>query len=227
MTQRRLSPAARRQQIIDAARGVIVQRGLATTSLRDIATAAGVSLGTVTYHFDGVDEILSAVVVAESARFYEDVVRSADAEPDPWQALDLIVAPLFGDSDDVTAHWRIWSDYWATVARRPEMATTYAGLIRHWEACCTRIVARGVESGVFREVSPGTTALKLAAYSDGLGTQRAQRVEGLTPEVARAWMDEFARALLTPAGTPGPADTPAPAGTLTSVGTLTPPAAGE
>ncbi|CCH76972.1 putative TetR-family transcriptional regulator [Nostocoides japonicum T1-X7] len=205
MTRRRLPPAARRAQIIEAARGVIVERGLAVASLRDIAKAADVSLGTVTYHFDGVDEILSAVVVTESERFYEDVVRAADAEPDPWRALEIIVASLFGDSDDVAAHWRIWSDYWAAVARRPEMAAAYADRIRHWEACCTRVIARGVASGTFRGVDPEVTALKLAAYSDGLGTQRAQNVEGLTAEVARTWMNEFARWLLSPDGRPAEA----------------------
>lgn len=199
MSTRRLPPAERRRQIVAAARGVIVQRGLAVASLRDIARAADVSLGTVTYHFDGVDEILSAVVITDSERFYEDVVRLADAEPDPWVALRLLIEPLFDDSDDVRAHWRIWSDYWAAVARRPEMAAAYAGRIRYWEACCTRVITRGVASGVFGDVVPAEAALKLAAYSDGLATQLAQNLPALTHPVARAWMDEFTLALLTPA----------------------------
>ncbi|WP_035812135.1 TetR/AcrR family transcriptional regulator [Jiangella gansuensis] len=198
MTRRRFPPAARRQQIVDAARSVIVQRGLAVASLRDIAAAAGVSIGTVTYHFSGVDEILSAVVVAESERFYADIVAAADAEPDPWRALYHLIDPLFADSAEVEAHWRIWADYWAVVARRPEMADAYATRIRHWEACCARIIARGVRTAVFASVDPESVALKLAAYSDGLGTQRAQGAAGLTAEMAHRWMVEFAQLLLRP-----------------------------
>ena len=196
MTQRRLAPAERRRQIVEAARSAIVQQGLAATSLRDIAAASGVSLGTVTYHFASIDEILSAVVVAESERFYGEVVREADAEPDPRRALTMLIDPLFSDAADVEAHWRIWSDYWAAVARRPEIADAYATRIRHWEACCARVIRRGVDARVFAEVDPDDAALKLAAYSDGLGTQRAQGASGLTAETARAWMTEFTSLLL-------------------------------
>lgn len=200
MTRRRLSPAERREQVVQAARSVIVQRGLAGTSLRDIAAAAQVSMGTVTYHFSGVDEILSAVVIAESERFYGAVVAAADAEEDARRALQILVDPLFDDAPDVEAHWRIWSDFWAAVARRPDMADAYAQRIRHWEACCARTIERGVAAGTFRAVDPEDAALKLAAYADGLGTQRAQGVAGLTAERARAWMWEFVELLLIPAG---------------------------
>lgn len=198
MTKRRLPPAQRREQIVGAARTAIVQRGLATISLRDIAAAAEVSMGTVTYHFSSIDEILSAVVIAESEQFYGEVIDAADAEPDPFRALELMVTPMFRDSPDVEAHWRIWSDYWATVARRPEIAEAYATRIRSWQGCCERIVARGVDAGTFREVDPKATALKLAAYSDGLGTQLAQGAHGLTSAVARAWMLEYVGLLLSP-----------------------------
>ncbi|SDS65647.1 TetR/AcrR family transcriptional regulator [Microlunatus soli] len=194
----RLSPAQRREQIVRAARSAIAQRGLAATALRDIAAAAGVSIGTVTYHFASTDEILRAVVIAESERFYGDVITAADAEPDARRALQLIIEPLFGDSADVQAHWRIWADYWAIVARRPEIAGAYAMRIRSWEACCVRIITRGVDDGTFRTVDPDETALKLAAYSDGLGTQLAQDAQGITTEAARNWMFELIDLLLGP-----------------------------
>lgn len=196
MTQKRLAPAARRQQITEAARSLIVRQGLGSTSLRDIAAAAGVSMGTVTYHFTGIDEILGAVVVTESERFYADVVQAADAEPDVRRALGILMDPMFGESPDVEDHWRIWSDYWAAVVRRPGMTQPYAERVRYWEACCTRVIARGVEAGTVRPVDPAQSALKLSAYADGLATQRGQEAPGLTAGVARAWMDEFIEALL-------------------------------
>lgn len=73
--------------------------GLAATSLRDIAAAAQVSVGTVTYHFVGVDEILSAVVITESESFYAKVVQAADSEPDPRRAMLILIDSLFSDSD--------------------------------------------------------------------------------------------------------------------------------
>ncbi len=195
--RRRMSPAARREQIVAAARAVIVRRGLGSTSLRDIASAADVSMGTVTYHFDSVDDILGAVVIAESERFYEQVVSAADAEPDAGRALGILLEPLFAEGDAVEAHWRIWTDYWAAISQRPGMNDAYGARIRHWERCVARVIARGAADGTFRDVDPDAAALKLAAYSDGLATQRAQGVATLTPAVARTWFLEFADALLS------------------------------
>lgn len=200
MSQRRLPPDERRRQIVEAARSVIVRQGLGTTSLRNIANEAQVSMGTVTYHFSSIDDIIGAVVVTESERFYADVVAAADTEPDARSALQLLVDPLFGDTDDVHAHWRIWSDYWAATGRRPEMTQAYADRIRHWENCCARVIARGVAAGVFRPVEPRESALKLAAYADGLGTQRLQEARDLSAEVARTYLTEFIDLLLSPAG---------------------------
>ncbi|WP_260233450.1 TetR/AcrR family transcriptional regulator [Curtobacterium sp. PhB130] len=191
----RQRPEVRRAMIVRAARSVIVRNGLGATGLRDIAAEAGVSVGTVTYHFASVAEILNEVVVLETERFYGAIVAAVDAEPDTVRALRMLVEPLFDDSDEVRQHWRIWSDYWTAVARRPEVADEYAERIRVWEACLVRVIRRGVEDGTFDTASDGidasVVALKLAAYSDGVATQLAQNAPGLTNAVALTWMWEF------------------------------------
>ncbi|MBF4593289.1 TetR/AcrR family transcriptional regulator [Curtobacterium flaccumfaciens] len=197
----RQRPEVRRAMIVEAARAVIVRNGVGATGLRDIAAEAGVSVGTVTYHFGSVAEILNEVVVLETERFYGAIVAAVDAEPDVLVGLRMLVAPLFGDTEQVRQHWRIWSDYWTAVVRRPEVAAEYAERIRVWEACLVRVIRRGVEAGVFggtRQGSDGgdpvdadTVALQLAAYSDGVATQIAQGVPGLTNTVALSWMWRF------------------------------------
>jgi AcrR family transcriptional regulator len=177
--------------IVEAARAVIVRNGVGATGLRDIAAEAGVSVGTVTYHFGSVAEILNEVVVLETERFYGAIVAAVDAEPDVLVGLRMLVAPLFGDTEQVRQHWRIWSDYWTAVVRRPEVAAEYAERIRVWEACLVRVIRRGVDAGVFADVDADTVALQLAAYSDGVATQIAQGVPGLTNTVALSWMWRF------------------------------------
>jgi len=177
--------------IVEAARAVIVRNGVGATGLRDIAAEAAVSVGTVTYHFGSVAEILNEVVVLETERFYGAIVAAVDAEPDVLVGLRMLVAPLFGDTEQVRQHWRIWSDYWTAVVRRPEVAAEYAERIRVWEACLVRVIRRGVEAGVFVDVDADTVALQLAAYSDGVATQIAQGVPGLTNTVALSWMWRF------------------------------------
>ncbi|MGU3408774.1 TetR family transcriptional regulator C-terminal domain-containing protein [Microbacterium sp. M1A1_1b] len=191
----RQRPEVRRAMIVRAARSVIVRNGLGATGLRDIAAEAGVSVGTVTYHFASVAEILNEVVVLETERFYGAIVEAVDLEPDAVRALGMLVEPLFDDSEQVRQHWRIWSDYWTAVARRPEVAEEYAERIRVWEACLVRVIRRGVADGTFHRgpdgIDPSAVALKTAAYSDGVATQIAQNAPGLTNAVALTWMWEF------------------------------------
>jgi AcrR family transcriptional regulator len=195
--RRRLPPEERREQVIAATRELIVARGFGTVSLRDIARAAGVAVGTVTYHFAGVDELLGAVVVSESERFYDEVIRVADATESPWLALRALMEPMFTDRD-APAHWRIWTEYWSVVARRPTVLQAYVKRIHSWEACCARTVRRGIATGVYREVNVDVTALKLAAYADGIATQLAQGRTEISSEGAVDAMMELAAALLSP-----------------------------
>ncbi|WJX99410.1 TetR/AcrR family transcriptional regulator [Curtobacterium sp. 458] len=199
-TRARQRPEVRRAMIVAAAREVIVRRGVGATGLRDIAAEAGVSVGTVTYHFDSVAEILNEVVVLETERFYGAIVEAVDAEPDPVRAVRMLVEPLFAERQEVREHWRVWSDYWTAVVRRPEVAAEYAERIRVWEACLVRVLRRGVETGVFAaSAHPETVALQLAAYSDGVATQIQQGVPGLTNSVALEWMWSFLAHELGPA----------------------------
>jgi AcrR family transcriptional regulator len=55
-------PADTRDQILAAAARLFAQQGYATTTLRQIADAAGIKAGSVYYHFDGKDEIAACVL---------------------------------------------------------------------------------------------------------------------------------------------------------------------
>ena len=56
-TQRRYDPG-RRDRIINACLDVIAETGVAGTSHRKVAEAADVPLGSMTYHFSGMNELL-------------------------------------------------------------------------------------------------------------------------------------------------------------------------
>jgi len=60
----------RRRQVVRAALELIGERGIAQVSARDIARHAGVSPGTVTYHFAGVREIFAEAITMEIEEYY-------------------------------------------------------------------------------------------------------------------------------------------------------------
>lgn len=60
MTGRRRYEPDRRQRLIEVTLDVIAARGVAGTTHRRVAAAADVPLGSVTYHFTGLDDLLTS-----------------------------------------------------------------------------------------------------------------------------------------------------------------------
>ena len=58
---RRLPAEVRREQILDAAQHVLLERGLRDTTMADVAAAAGVAKGTTYVHFESKDDVLAAL----------------------------------------------------------------------------------------------------------------------------------------------------------------------
>ena len=69
---RRRRPADERVgQLLDAAESVLLERGLATTTIADVAEAAGVAKGTVYLYFGSKDALLAGLRARHLGRFVE------------------------------------------------------------------------------------------------------------------------------------------------------------
>ena len=68
-----MSIEQRRAHLVEAAIGLAEQKGVAAVTTRDVARAAGVSLGVVHYCFDSKDALITEVVKALSAELRDSV----------------------------------------------------------------------------------------------------------------------------------------------------------
>ncbi|WP_026820275.1 TetR/AcrR family transcriptional regulator [Arthrobacter castelli] len=197
MSKQRHSPVVRRQLIIEAARKAIMREGMRHTSLRDIAAQAEVSLGTVTYHFKSVYEIIGAAALQEAELFYTPLVEAVRDEPDPKAALLALIDPLFDGAEETAAHWRLWLEYWNASSTRPGLAEEDYGRLRIWQTCFEETIKRGIADGEFAAgVDPAEVALKVAAFSDGIATQISMNPAGLSHVTAKQWMRQLLTAEL-------------------------------
>ena len=127
---RRADPG-RRDAIIDVALDVIAEHGVAGTSARRVAEAADVPLGSISYHFDGMDELFREAFtrfgVDWSRRFAErfrGVVRRDEA-------LDVVVALIEHPIDPSARSLVITHELYTLAARRTEFrAITNAWMAR-------------------------------------------------------------------------------------------------
>ncbi|MEU4499088.1 TetR family transcriptional regulator [Streptomyces sp. NBC_00210] len=91
---RRYDPE-RRQRIIDAAIRVVGSKGIAGLSHRSVAAEADVPLGSTTYHFASLDELLVAAL-RQTNEGFAAAVRNSGALADPEADLAGELARLMG-----------------------------------------------------------------------------------------------------------------------------------
>jgi TetR/AcrR family transcriptional regulator, transcriptional repressor for nem operon len=80
---RRQPPDVRREQILDAAEQVLVERGLATATMAEVAEAAAVAKGTVYLYFESKAELLAGLRARYFERFAAGLGDPPGAAPAP------------------------------------------------------------------------------------------------------------------------------------------------
>lgn len=87
-----------RTAILEAALGLFSTRGVAGTTLSDVAQRAGVTRGAIYWHFDNKDDLLRALW-QEIFLPYEKITEAGerDEEPDPLGALHSVLVAILTD----------------------------------------------------------------------------------------------------------------------------------
>ncbi|MFF8396362.1 TetR/AcrR family transcriptional regulator [Streptomyces sp. NPDC016172] len=154
---RRYDPE-RRQRIIDAAIRVVGEKGIAGLSHRSVAAEADVPLGSTTYHFTTLDELMVAALRQANEGFAKvAAARAGLADPQTDLAAELagwMGEWLTGDRTGVELEYELY----LAALRRPAL--------RPVAAECTETVAELLS----RRTDP-VTARALVALIDGICLQ--------------------------------------------------------
>jgi AcrR family transcriptional regulator len=85
--RRRLSREARARQLLDIAETVFTARGVQTSSMDDIAAAAGISKPILYDHYGSKDRLLAAVILRAGSVLGDAVLAAVNSAPTPEDAL--------------------------------------------------------------------------------------------------------------------------------------------
>ena len=151
-TTRRTDPG-RRDRIIDVCIDVIAESGVAGVSHRKVAAAADVPLGSMTYHFKGMDDLLfeafnrhaSTNVVA----FEKRMAEATDPDSARGAVADIIFGAVRGDPRELVLSHELYT----LAARDPRfrditnawMARSRAALERHFDPDTARALDALIE----------------------------------------------------------------------------------
>ncbi|MDG9727989.1 MULTISPECIES: TetR/AcrR family transcriptional regulator [unclassified Streptomyces] len=154
---RRYDPE-RRRRIIDAAIRVVGRKGIAGLSHRTVAAEADVPLGSTTYHFATLDELLVAALRQANEGFAKVVAgHPALSDPDadlPAELARVLGEWLGGDRTGVELEYELY----LAALRRPALRPVAA----EW--------AEGVAGSLASRTDP-VTARALVALMDGICLQ--------------------------------------------------------
>lgn len=191
-TRRRQPPEVRRAMIIDGARELIAEQGMHATTIRDIAGAAQVAVGTVTYHFSGIAEVLAGVLQAEMAEYSAPIMQASAQAPTGLAGLKTLTRGLLADGDRATEHWKLWLDFWTLAAHQVHYADWQTQVYIDLHGLAGELLARGMADGSL----PGATdakrhAIEYIAMMDGLVVQSYRPDSRLTSAQARTILEDF------------------------------------
>jgi AcrR family transcriptional regulator len=180
-----------RRRIVDAAKGLYAERGMAGTSMLAVATAADVAPGTVRNHFPDATSLASAVgesLLVELSLPDDSVFDGARSMAARMERLALELAAL-SDRGDV---------WWFAMQREPELARIWAGLQSSYEVRLDAITREALGP-----LGSDDEALAVVAAVIGPPTFYALRGRGYSsPDAVRIgldlvvpWLERRARAV--------------------------------
>ncbi|GGM17712.1 TetR/AcrR family transcriptional regulator [Promicromonospora citrea] len=177
MTTRRYDPD-RRDRIIDACLDLVAEVGVAGVSHRKVAARADVPLGSMTYHFAGMDELLREAfgrfARTVSDGFERRMREATDLDGARAAVVAIITEDLFGTQRDLV----LTHELYTLAAREPAyraltnawMARSRAALERHFDPATARLLDALIEGLTIHR------ALDTEAPLPGTVTEAVRRV---------------------------------------------------
>jgi AcrR family transcriptional regulator len=170
-----------RRQVLDAAIATLAERGLASTSIQDIADAAGMSKGAVHYHFESKDELLQHVL-GRCCESVEARVRAVFDEPgSPMDRVRRAILEMWIVRRDGIPEMRVLSELHMLSRQNREIRTALGDAMRKAREQVIQVgLNRLIEMGLRPRVSLSVAPRLILATLDGLSIQH--EIDPIPPE---------------------------------------------
>jgi DNA-binding transcriptional regulator YbjK len=140
----------RKSRIIDAAIDVIAEHGVAGTTHRRIAAVADVPLGSLTYHFSGLEDLLEQAFTRHAERMSPLYEAHFDGVQTREQLVEAITDLIHGDAGANPRDWALAYELYLAALRNPALRSVTESWMRRSRAVLERFVdpvtARGVDA---------------------------------------------------------------------------------
>jgi AcrR family transcriptional regulator len=189
-----MAPGDRRAAIIEAALAVILKKGLAATSVRDVAAEMGTSSGLIHHYFSSMDELLASAFELAATEDYEATKSAMRPVADPVERLRVFFATYIRAEQDWA--FQLWLDVWAEAGRRPVIQATSQRLNVAWQQLLVSAIRDGVATGAFVCADPHGAGWRILSLLDGLALQTVAHHVSIDRAAVLAWSTALAESEL-------------------------------
>ena len=181
----RLSPSARRDEIIAASLRVAAAKGLANTTVREVAAEMGTSSGLIHHYFTSMDDVLAAAfdkAAGADLSATETAMHSCTSAAERLSTFFASYTRL-----DEYSSFQMWLDAWAEAVRRPALGATSRRLNVAWQRLIATTIIEGIEEGAMSCDEPDAAAWRVLSLLDGLSMQLAAHPGVIDRSIALDW----------------------------------------
>jgi AcrR family transcriptional regulator len=191
----RMSPDQRRQAIVSAALDVMLAKGMAATTVREVAERMGTSSGLIHHYFASMDDLLAAAFDRAASQDLDATVEALAVHGDPVERLRVFFA-TYARADQDWA-FQLWLDAWSEAARRPALQATSRRLNIAWQQVLVGCIQDGVRTGAAACPDPDGAAWRILSLLDGLALQAVAHKVPIERSTVIAWSAALAETELS------------------------------
>lgn len=165
-TRRQRERERHRQEILEAAERVFVERGYEAATVEQIAREAQFAVGTLYLFFKGKEDLYRSVIERIVEDFREEFERKVLREKDPERALDELIRLRLEHFEAHRGFFRVLvANRFSAVGVKPPRLRR---LHRWYLQQVAELLARGMKQGVFEKGDPQLLAVMLDGALHGL-----------------------------------------------------------
>lgn len=160
----------RKSHILDTARKLLLEKGLAATSINQIAKHSELSVGAIYFYFKDKEELFAALQLEGLDLLHQSIQESVDLQASPEEKIRAIAKAYLQFSEEHKNYFDIINYFLAS----PETifpTNLKAEIDEHGNAsifALTSAIREGIDAGVFKDVDPRRQAIILWSAFHGV-----------------------------------------------------------
>jgi TetR/AcrR family transcriptional regulator len=195
-----VSEDERREEIVSAARRLILRNGYSHTTLAQVAAEVGVSKGLVSYYYRKKDALFLAVLESMLGRLRRDLDAIFRRDLPAWERLKLNLRNLFGSEKRTRQYYVLLIEFLAEASRERDVSEYTRVIYQTHLTYIERTIKDGIAAGEFADVDAAVEASVLVALMEGLILQWLFTGERKGLQAAYVMCETFAGSRLMPEG---------------------------